>query len=83
MTQDPSDAETILSALDFDTNWLIEESNKNPLQFIGHEAWLYSIMNRIQFVVSRYDRVYNDNQMDSRLAALRDGLNREGPHHAE
>lgn len=80
MTKDPTDAETVLNALDFDTNWLIEESNKNPLQFIGHEAWLYSIMNRIQFVVSRYDRVYNDNR--SGLAAVRD-FNREGPHHAE
>ena len=39
---DPTDAETILSALDFDTNWLIEESNKNPLQFFAQAERLYS-----------------------------------------
>lgn len=61
MTKNPTDVETVLNALDFDTNWLIEESNRNPLQFMGHEAWLYSIMNRIQFVASRFSRVYNDN----------------------
>ena len=62
MTNDPTDAETILSALDFDTNWLLEESNKNPLQFFAHAERLYSIMNRMQFVTSRFAHVYNDNK---------------------
>lgn len=57
MTKDPTEAETILFALDFDTNWLLEESNKNPEQFIGHEEQLYSIMNKLQFVTSRFARV--------------------------
>lgn len=62
MTSDPSDAETILNALDFDTNWLLEESNKNPLQFFAQAERLYSIMNRIQLVTSRFARVGNDNK---------------------
>jgi hypothetical protein len=62
VTSDPSDAETILNALDFDTNWLLEESNKNPLQFFAQAERLYSIMNRIQLVTSRFARVCNDNK---------------------
>ena len=50
MTSDPSDADTVLSALDFDVNWLLELSNANPAQFVGREERLYSIMNRIQLV---------------------------------
>lgn len=62
MTSDPSDADTVLSALDFDVNWLLELSNANPAQFVGREERLYSIMNRIQLVTSRFARVYNDNK---------------------
>ena len=88
MTKDPTDAEAILSSLDHATNWLIETSNKNPLQFLGHEEWLYSIMNRMQFVASRFSRVYNDNKSpdpdyERDLDVLRKHLNREEPSHAE
>jgi hypothetical protein len=57
MTDKPLNADTILSALDFDSDWLIEISNADPLQFIGKEDRLYSIMNKIQFVTSRFARV--------------------------
>ena len=70
---DPSDADTILSALDFDTNWLLEESNKNPLQFFEHAERLYSIMNKVQFVTSRVAHVYNDNkdELDRDIAVMK------------
>ena len=70
---DPTDAETILSALDFDTNWLIEESNKNPLQFFAQAERLYSIMNKMQFVTSRFARVCNDNkdELDRDIAVMK------------
>ncbi|WP_425909020.1 hypothetical protein [Nitrobacter sp. TKz-YC02] len=76
MSDDPSDAETILNALDFDTNWLLEESNKNPLQFFAQAERLYSIMNRMQLVTSRFARVCNDNkdEFERDLDVLREVL---------
>lgn len=64
MTPEPTDVEAALNALDHTANWLIEASNADPLQFIGHEERLYWIMNKIQFVTSRFARVYNDNKSD-------------------
>jgi hypothetical protein len=70
---DPSEADTILSALDFDTNWLLEESNKNPLQFFEHADRLYSIMNKVQLVTGRFARVCNDNkdEVDRDIAVMK------------
>lgn len=88
MTKNPTDAEAILSALDFDTNWLIEVSNADPLQFIGQEERLYSIMNKIQLVTSRFARIYNDNrtcdpEFDRDIAVMRKHLNHDGAKHVE
>lgn len=82
MTRDPTDAEAILNALDWNANWLIEASNADPLQFLGQEERLYSIMNRMQLVTSRFARVYNDNkypdpEFERDLDVLRKHLNRE------
>jgi hypothetical protein len=52
-----SDAEAVLTALRFDTKWLLELSNSDPASFVGHEAELYSIMNMVQLVTSRFARV--------------------------
>lgn len=72
MTSDPSDADAILSALDFDTNWLIEASNADPLQFLGREERLYAIMNKMQFVTSRFAHVHHDNKdLDREIAVMK------------
>lgn len=77
MQAEPSDADTVLSALEFDTNWLLELSNVDPTQFVGCEERLYSIMNRMQLVTSRFARVCSDNtdhEYDRDLDVIREVL---------
>ena len=52
-----SDTDAVLSALKFDTTWLLELSNKDPASFIGREEQLYSILNAMQLVTSRFAKV--------------------------
>jgi len=56
MSEEPSDTDAVLSSLLFDCNWLIELSNEQPDSFIGREAELYSAMNALQLVTSRFVR---------------------------
>jgi hypothetical protein len=72
----PTDAASVLSALEFDTNWLLELSNADPAQFLDHADRLYSIMNRMQLVTSRFARVCNDTtpEYERDLAVLREVL---------
>jgi hypothetical protein len=56
----PTDAAVVISSLDFDTNWLLELSNADPAQFMDHAERLYSIMNRMQLVTSRFAKVCNE-----------------------
>ena len=73
----PSDASVVLNALEFDTNWLLELSNADPAQFLDQAERLYSIINRMQLVASRFAKVCNDNDYGS-LAAVREAINAEG-----
>lgn len=57
LSEEPSDTDAVLSALNFDAKWLIELSNDYPRSFIGREAELYSIMNALQLVTSRFAKV--------------------------
>ena len=54
---EPSDTDAVLSALKFDTAWLLELSNKDPASFVGREEHLYSILNAMQLVTSRFAKV--------------------------
>lgn len=49
-----TDTDAVLSSLRHDTKWLLELSNADPASFQGREEELYSIMNAIQFVTSRF-----------------------------
>ena len=60
-----TEAQTILSALKHDMHWLLEESNANPSQFAPHAEQLYSLMNIMQLVTSRFAMVCNDNDTAS------------------
>jgi hypothetical protein len=64
----PSDASSAVSSLDFDTNWLLEISNETPEQVMPHIERIYSIMNRMQLVTSRFARVCNDNDTREQAA---------------
>jgi hypothetical protein len=55
--KDPSDTDAVLSALKFDTTWLLELSNNDAASFVGREAELYSILNAMQLVTSRFAKV--------------------------
>ena len=71
-----TEAQAILSALKHDMHWLLEESNANPAQFTQHAEQLYSLMNIMQLVTSRFARVCNDNnktdpEYERDLAVLR------------
>ena len=71
-----TEAQAILSALKHDMHWLLEESNANPSQFAPHAEQLYSLMNIMQLVTSRFARVCNDNnktdpEYERALAVLR------------
>ncbi len=57
LEDDPSDTEAVLSSLAHDAKWLIEISNNDPASFVGREGELYSIMNALQLVTSRFSRV--------------------------
>ena len=72
---DPTDASAAVSSLDFDTNWLLEISNETPEQVMPHIERIYSIMNRMQLVASRFARVCNDTREQ---AAVREAINAEG-----
>lgn len=63
-----TEAQTILSALKHDLHWLLEESNANPAQFAPHADELYSCMNIMQLVTSRFALVCNDNDTASQVA---------------
>lgn len=56
----PTDAAVVLSALKFDMHWLLELSNADPTQFSDRAAELYSLMNIMQLVTSRFVNVCND-----------------------
>jgi hypothetical protein len=60
-----TEAQAILSALKHDMHWLLEESNANPSQFAPHAEQLYSLMNIMQLVTSRFAMVCNDNDTAS------------------
>ena len=68
-----TEAQVILSALKFDMHWLLEESNANPSQFAPHAEQLYSLMNIMQLVTSRFARVCNDNkdELDRDIAVMK------------
>lgn len=57
ISEEPSDTDAVLSALKFDTTWLLEISNKDPASFVGREAELYSVLNAMQLVTSRFSKV--------------------------
>jgi len=57
LSEEPSDTDAVLSALHHDTTWLLEISNADPKSFIGREQELYSILNAMQLVASRFARV--------------------------
>jgi hypothetical protein len=57
LSEEPSDTDAVLSSLHHDATWLIELSNKDPRSFVGREAELYSIMNALQLVTSRFAKV--------------------------
>lgn len=57
LSEEPSDTDAVLSALRHDAKWLIELSNADPKSFVGREEELYSIMNALQLVTSRFARV--------------------------
>jgi hypothetical protein len=73
----PTDAASAVSSLDFDTNWLLEISNEHPEQVMPHIERIYSIMNRMQLVASRFAKVCNDNDTREQ-AAVREAINAEG-----
>jgi hypothetical protein len=58
----PTDAAVVMSSLKFDVHWLLELSNADPLQFTNRAEELYSLMNVLQLVTSRFAHVCNDNQ---------------------
>ncbi len=76
-----TEAQAILSALKHDMHWLLEESNANPSQFAPHAEQLYSLMNIMQLVTSRFAKVCNDNRSDADterdLAVLRATFGRQ------
>lgn len=80
-----TEAQAILSALKHDMHWLLEESNVNPAQFAPHAEQLYSLMNIMQLVTSRFVRVCNDNKRDPEyerdLAVLRATFGAAEPAH--
>ncbi len=52
-----TDTDAVLSSLKHDASWLIEISNSDPRSFVGREQELYSILNALQLVTSRFARV--------------------------
>jgi hypothetical protein len=56
ISEEPSDTDAVLSSIKHDMGWLIELSNNDPNSFIGREAELYSAMNALQLVTSRFVR---------------------------
>jgi hypothetical protein len=53
-SQEPSDADAVLSSLKHDTEWLLSISNAEPASLRGREQELYSILNIMQWVASRF-----------------------------
>lgn len=58
-TATPSDTDTdaVLASLRHDTKWLLELSNADPASFQGREEELYSVLNAMQLVTSRFASV--------------------------
>lgn len=57
LSEEPSDTDAVLSALKFNATWLLEISNSDPRSFVGREQELYSILNVMQLVTSRFAKV--------------------------
>ena len=70
-------ADNAIAALKFDAHWLLELSNADPASVARRIDELYSIMNIIQLVTSRFARVCNDNDTREQ-AAVREAINAEG-----
>lgn len=60
ISEEPSDTDAVLSSLAHDCRWLIELSNEQPDSFIGREAELYSAMNALQLITSRFSPVHQE-----------------------
>ncbi|MDE5451299.1 hypothetical protein GWE18_00210 [Bradyrhizobium sp. CSA112] len=57
LSEEPSDTDAVLSSLRHDATWLLELSNADPRSFVGREQELYSILNVMQLVTSRFAKV--------------------------
>ena len=67
-------ADNAIAALKFDAHWLLELSNADPASVARRIDELYSIMNIIQLVTSRFARVCNDTREQ---AAVREAINQD------
>ena len=79
MSIEPSDTDAAMNGLHANLSWLLELSNSDPASFSGQEGHLYSALNILQLITSRFsDRVAPlkrpDRQLDATLERVSEAM---------